>query len=172
QHVAAGRRLEGKRGLLDAIAQLQGFEIAASAWERQVLPQRVVNYNPQWLDDLCLAGDVAWARLSLRKPANGNGRSSTPSRATPISIVLRRAFGPPPRPQRLRPPRPRQLAAGPLVARTSLPARRLAHRRTGRTARDATARPLRRRLPRSRGPRELRTAVARHRPRPPPPGSS
>src|SRR5205823_2355391 len=64
-----------------------------SAWERHVLPARVVNYNPQWLDDLCLAGDVAWARLSLRKPANGNGRSSTPSRATPISIVLRRDFG-------------------------------------------------------------------------------
>ncbi len=89
QHLAGSRRLEGKRGLLDAIAQLQGFEIAASAWERDVLPQRVVNYDPRWLDELCLAGEVAWAGLSLRKP-NGTVRSSTPSRATPIALVLRR----------------------------------------------------------------------------------
>ena len=67
QHLAGNRRLEGKRGVLEAIAQLQGFEVAASAWERDVLPQRVANYDPRWLDELCLSGDVAWARLSLRK---------------------------------------------------------------------------------------------------------
>jgi ATP-dependent helicase Lhr and Lhr-like helicase len=89
QHVAGGRRLEGKRGVLEAIAQLQGFEVAASAWERDVLPQRVANYDPRWLDELCLAGEVAWARLSLRKP-NGSSRAATPSRATPISLVVRR----------------------------------------------------------------------------------
>jgi len=92
QHVAGQRRFEGKRGLLDAIAQLQGFEIAASAWERDVLPSRVLNYDPRWLDELCLAGDVAWGRLSLRKP-NGHARGSSPSRATPISVALRRDFG-------------------------------------------------------------------------------
>ncbi|MHB8514099.1 MAG: DEAD/DEAH box helicase [Dehalococcoidia bacterium] len=89
QHLAGSRRIEGKRGLLDAIAQLQGFEIAASAWERAVLPQRVMNYDPRWLDELCLAGEVAWARLSVKR-ANGSARASTPSRATPIALVLRR----------------------------------------------------------------------------------
>ncbi|MEX2247602.1 MAG: DEAD/DEAH box helicase [Dehalococcoidia bacterium] len=89
QHVAGGRRLEGKRGLLEAIAQLQGFEIAAAAWERDVLPSRVASYNPQWLDELCLAGDVAWARLSLRK-SNGATRAVSPSRGTPITLALRR----------------------------------------------------------------------------------
>jgi len=89
QHVAGPRRLEGKRGVLEAVAQLQGFEVAAVAWERAVLPMRVLNYNPQWLDELCLAGDIAWARLSLRK-SNGTARGSSPQRATPIALALRR----------------------------------------------------------------------------------
>ncbi len=93
QHVAGPRRLEGKRGVLEAIAQLQGFEIAAVAWERDVLPLRVVNYNPQWLDELCLAGDVAWARLSLKKTTATTGRGSSPQRATPITLALRRDLG-------------------------------------------------------------------------------
>jgi ATP-dependent Lhr-like helicase len=85
-----GRRMEGKRGLLDAIAQLQGFEIPAVAWERDVLPVRVANYDPRWLDDLCLAGEVAWLRLSARKPGNGTTRGAGASRATPITLALRR----------------------------------------------------------------------------------
>ena len=80
QHVAGKRRLEGKRGVLEAIAQLQGFEIAAVAWERDVLPSRVVNYNPQWLDELCLAGEVAWARLSLQKHERRRPRRAAAAR--------------------------------------------------------------------------------------------
>jgi len=90
QHVGGDRRLDGKRGLLDVIAQLQGFEIAASAWERDVLPLRVANYDPHWLDDLCLAGEVVWSRLSLRKNASASARRAAPSRATPITLALRR----------------------------------------------------------------------------------
>jgi ATP-dependent Lhr-like helicase len=93
QHVAGPRRLEGKRGVLEAIAQLQGFEVAAVAWERDVLPMRVVNYNPQWLDELCLAGDAAWARLSLKKTNATGGRGASPQRATPITLALRRDLG-------------------------------------------------------------------------------
>jgi ATP-dependent Lhr-like helicase len=89
QHVAGGRRLEGKIGVVEAIAQLQGFEIPAVAWERDVLPSRVLNYDPRWLDELCLSGEVAWARLSLKK-TNGTGRASSPQRATPITLALRR----------------------------------------------------------------------------------
>jgi ATP-dependent Lhr-like helicase len=46
----------GRAGLRDAIAMLQGFEVAAAAWERDVLGPRVAGYRPEWLDDLCLAG--------------------------------------------------------------------------------------------------------------------
>jgi ATP-dependent Lhr-like helicase len=91
-HVAGGRRLEGKRGVLEAIAHLQGFEVAAAAWERDVLPSRVLNYDPRWLDELSLSGEVAWARLSLKK-ATGAGRAASPQRATPITLAQRRDLG-------------------------------------------------------------------------------
>src|SRR5947207_13608081 len=46
QHVAAGTQVLGERGTLDVLRQLQGFEVAANAWERQVLGRRVGGYDP------------------------------------------------------------------------------------------------------------------------------
>ena len=37
QHLAPQSQLSGERGLLQAVRQLQGFEIPANAWERQIL---------------------------------------------------------------------------------------------------------------------------------------
>ena len=64
QHVAPGTQVAGERGTLEVLRQLQGFEIPANAWERQVLARRVVDYDPKWLDQLCLTGAVGWGRLS------------------------------------------------------------------------------------------------------------
>jgi ATP-dependent Lhr-like helicase len=92
QHVAEGTRREGRLGLLEVIGQLQGFELAAGAWERRVLASRVDGYRAEWLDDLCLSGDVTWGRLSLRPvPAEDVPRRTgmTPSRATPITLAIR-----------------------------------------------------------------------------------
>ncbi|MGA9811327.1 MAG: hypothetical protein WBQ64_01040, partial [Terriglobales bacterium] len=36
QHVAAGAHVQGERATLEVLRQLQGFEIPANAWERQV----------------------------------------------------------------------------------------------------------------------------------------
>ncbi len=66
QHVAPGTQAEGRAGLLAVIEQLQGLEVAAGEWERRVLPARVAGYDPRWLDELCLAGEVAWGRLTPR----------------------------------------------------------------------------------------------------------
>ena len=66
QHVADGYRLEGRAGLRSLVQQLQGLEIAAGEWEHHVLPARVAGYDPRWLDELCLAGEVAWGRLTPR----------------------------------------------------------------------------------------------------------
>src|SRR5207247_10362216 len=66
QCVAPGMRREGRAGTLAAIRQLQGFELASGAWETAVLPARVAEYRPGWLDDLCWSGDVAWGRLGIR----------------------------------------------------------------------------------------------------------
>ena len=64
QHVAAGTQLNGQRGLLEVLRQMQGFEIPANAWEKQILPQRIRDYDPKDLDHLCLTGAVGWGRLS------------------------------------------------------------------------------------------------------------
>jgi ATP-dependent Lhr-like helicase len=46
------------------LAQLDGVQLPARAWEREVLPARIAGYDASMLDMLCLAGEVAWARLS------------------------------------------------------------------------------------------------------------
>jgi ATP-dependent Lhr-like helicase len=53
----------------------------------------VEGYREEWLDDLCLSGDVTWGRLSIRNsgaeevPLRRSGM--TPSRATPITMAIR-----------------------------------------------------------------------------------
>ena len=80
QHTTPESRLEGRAGLLEALEQLAGIEAPAAEWEEQILPARVRDYEPRWLDELCLSGEVAWARLTPR--AERNGRSGAPSPAT------------------------------------------------------------------------------------------
>jgi ATP-dependent Lhr-like helicase len=98
QHAAPHTQLEGRRGLLAVVEQLQGFELAAGAWEESVLPARVAAYRGEWLDDLCLSGEVAWARLAPRaageeEEAAPAGRGGlVPSRATPLSFTARDAL--------------------------------------------------------------------------------
>jgi ATP-dependent helicase Lhr and Lhr-like helicase len=81
QHVAPGSQVTGERGTLEVLQQLQGFEIPANAWERQVLARRIAGYDPAWLDQLCMTGAVGWGRLSPHPAtvdsgaANGNGSS-------------------------------------------------------------------------------------------------
>ena len=65
QHRASGSQLHGEAGLREVIAQLSGFEAAASAWEPSILKERVSNYKPELLDMLCLRGTIAWGRLTL-----------------------------------------------------------------------------------------------------------
>jgi ATP-dependent Lhr-like helicase len=92
--LTARSRAGGRAGLRDAVGLLQGFEIAAAAWERDVLGARVAGYRPEWLDELCLTGEVAWGRLSPRKSpdtaAVARAVMGSTSRATPITLALRR----------------------------------------------------------------------------------
>jgi len=92
QHVADGTRREGRFGVLSVIEQLQGFELATGAWEHSILAARVEGYRREWLDELCMSGQVSWGRLSVRDPdpdseVRRNGMA--PSRATPITLALR-----------------------------------------------------------------------------------
>ncbi len=82
QHVAPGTQVVGERGTLEVLRQLQGFEIPANAWERQVLTRRVVDYDPKWLDQLCLTGAVGWGRLSPHPATLDSGGGGTEAGAT------------------------------------------------------------------------------------------
>jgi ATP-dependent Lhr-like helicase len=84
-------RLEGPDAVGTVVGLLEGFEAPAGAWETELLPARIAAYEPAWLDDQCLAGRVAWARLSPPADrANGRARPATPVRTTPITVLPRR----------------------------------------------------------------------------------
>jgi ATP-dependent Lhr-like helicase len=93
QHVAPASQLRDERGTLQVLRQLQGFEIPASAWERQILARRIANYDPAQLDRLCLTGAVGWGRLSphpamLDDSSNGS-RRIVPTSVAPITFFVR-----------------------------------------------------------------------------------
>jgi ATP-dependent helicase Lhr and Lhr-like helicase len=88
QRVAHGAQVSGPDALAGVLAQLEGFEAAASIWESEILPARVAGYEISWLDDLCLAGRLVWARL--REPNPTREHSGGPVRATPIVLLQRR----------------------------------------------------------------------------------
>lgn len=93
QHVAPGTQLSGERGLLEALRQLQGFEIPANAWERQVLARRISEYEGAELDQLCLTGAVGWGRLSPHPAtideSDGKTRRVVPTSVAPITFFVR-----------------------------------------------------------------------------------
>ncbi len=97
QHAEPGSQVSGERGTLEVLQQLQGFEIPANAWERQILARRVVDYDPKWLDQLCLTGAVGWGRLSPH-PATLESRGTAdaprqrrviPTSVAPITFFVR-----------------------------------------------------------------------------------
>lgn len=87
QHVGAGNRVRGPDALAGVLAQLEGYEAAAGAWEAELLPARVADYETAWLDDLCRAGRLVWMRLRARQADHAAGG---PVQATPLVLLPRR----------------------------------------------------------------------------------
>jgi len=54
--------------------------------ERTLLPARVANLDPRWLDQLCLSGAVGWGRISPH-PAWSSGEGSAPRRVIPTNAA-------------------------------------------------------------------------------------
>ena len=93
QHIASGTQVLGERGTLEVLRQLQGFEVPANAWERQILARRIADYDPKIIDQLCLTGAVGWGRLSphpatLEDTAEGK-RRVIPTSVAPITFFVR-----------------------------------------------------------------------------------
>ncbi|MDQ6922850.1 MAG: DEAD/DEAH box helicase, partial [Pseudomonadota bacterium] len=92
QHAIPSEQRQGPDALDAVIAQLQGFEAPAAAWESEILPARLEDYEFTWLDDLCLSGRVIWTRLS--HTANSGASSGRgPIRTTPVTLLPRRSAG-------------------------------------------------------------------------------
>ena len=79
--------MEGAEGLESVLEQLDGCELPLAAWESAILPARVTDYDPEWLDRLCFSGRVGWGRLST--PQSPNARVSAPLRSSPIALYQR-----------------------------------------------------------------------------------
>ena len=97
QRVAPDHQMEGPESVRAIIEQLEGFEAPAAAWEGELLPARLVEYDPAWLDALCLSGEVVWARLTspappVRSAEGDRTRGSGPVRNTPIALLRRKNF--------------------------------------------------------------------------------
>jgi ATP-dependent helicase Lhr and Lhr-like helicase len=88
QRAAPQARMEGPDAVAAVLAQLEGFEAPAGAWETEILPVRINEYDPAWLDEQCLAGRFVWTRLARRKAEAGP--AAGPVRATPIALLGRR----------------------------------------------------------------------------------
>jgi len=98
QHLPSGSQLHGEPGLSIILDQLQGFEVAAAAWEEFLLPSRISGYVPELLDRLCLSGEFAWGRLSVPSTLETEGmeerpysspRGIRPSRLAPVAFFKR-----------------------------------------------------------------------------------
>ncbi|MGE0115557.1 MAG: DEAD/DEAH box helicase [Steroidobacteraceae bacterium] len=84
QGVVRSPRPQGVEALQGIIEQLEGIEVPAAAWESEILPARMQDYDPNWLDSVCLSGRALWLRLQ----AASSG--AAPVRATPIVLLTRK----------------------------------------------------------------------------------
>ena len=88
QRVTPNHRMQGPDSVPAVLAQLEGFDAPAGAWETEILPARIAEYEPAWLDEQCLAGRIVWTRLATR--SGDSERGAAPVRSTPIALLPRR----------------------------------------------------------------------------------
>jgi ATP-dependent Lhr-like helicase len=89
QRVLPEARMQGSDAVAAVLTQLEGFEAPASAWETDILPSRITEYEPEWLDEHCRAGRFVWTRLAPRTLERDRG--AAPVRSTPITLLARRS---------------------------------------------------------------------------------
>ncbi|WP_447803646.1 DEAD/DEAH box helicase [Pseudomonas serbica] len=88
QHLSNATRGQGSTVLPAIVAQFEGYPAAASAWDSDLLPARLKDYSPTWLDEACRSGKLVWSRLTARNRSTG-----TALRSTPIVLLPRNRVG-------------------------------------------------------------------------------
>src|SRR5579875_1749258 len=60
QGVHPDKRRGGREGVADILERLQGLPLDTELWEQTVLPARVPEYQPRWLDEWIASGEGLW----------------------------------------------------------------------------------------------------------------
>jgi ATP-dependent Lhr-like helicase len=60
QHAHAETRREGAAAVALALEQLQGFAAPADLWESEILPRRIRDFRPSWLDEAMASCEWYW----------------------------------------------------------------------------------------------------------------
>ncbi|KIE59459.1 hypothetical protein A946_01925 [Methylacidiphilum kamchatkense Kam1] len=72
QRLTADTKACGLEGLFAVLKMLEGYFAPLESWEKEILPSRMENYDPSWLDQLSLSGRIVWVikNKSNRKSAS------------------------------------------------------------------------------------------------------
>ncbi len=92
-HITDETKQEGPEALRKALQQLEGFEAQAAAWESDIIPARISDYDYMWLDVLCLSGQTTWGRFKSFLNAKSEKVTSYPIKTTPIALISRTQLG-------------------------------------------------------------------------------
>ena len=76
-HVGGAGIAADQSGVTAVLEQLSGVALSPELWERAILPARIPGYRPEWLDLLCLGGEVVWAAVP-----GENATDEVPARIT------------------------------------------------------------------------------------------
>ena len=88
-NMRAEDRPTGPGTLQKMLDQLEGYEAPAAAWESELIPSRIAEYDPVWLDALCMSGRILWGRFNRPTATSSRGRKAGPVKRTPICLVSR-----------------------------------------------------------------------------------
>ena len=89
--------LDGQTQLQNSLNLMDGFAAPAATWEADILPNRIRDYDPNWLDVMCVSGKLVWGRYSpsassqpIAGKSNGARKKATgPVKNTPITLICR-----------------------------------------------------------------------------------
>ena len=90
--------LDGQTRLYNTLNILDGSSAPAVSWESDIFPARIPDYEPAWLDAMCISGKVVWGRYLLpalqasqkqRRVPVQRKRSAGPVKSTPVSLLAR-----------------------------------------------------------------------------------
>jgi ATP-dependent Lhr-like helicase len=59
----------GIDGVRSTLEQMSSLAFTAELWEHAILPARVADYRPEYLDLLCMSGEFAWVAVPLNDPS-------------------------------------------------------------------------------------------------------